>query len=127
MTFKTILTKEGVILVSQISTDFPFVLIKNERMGFLPMQADYADYRVRSDARSNDLDFSRMVLYTGYDILTNGRFRWVLAIPFRGSEIEAKNYLPDMQLDPHKTFSQEDLPSNFEQYNQLAVVCGFPE
>jgi len=127
MTFTTILTKEGVILVSLISTDFPFVIIKNDRLGFLPMHSNYADYSLKSIPRSNDLELSRMVLYSGEDLLTNGRTHWVLSIPFKGSEIAVKNYLPGMQLYSHKTFSQEDLPSNFEQYNQLAVVCGFPE
>jgi hypothetical protein len=127
MTFTTKITDEGVILISQLSTDLPFALIKNKEMIFLPIHGNYADYSVRMDPRCVNLDMSRMVLYNAYNIATNGSTHWVIAIPFNGSELMPSNYLPGLSLQMHKVFSKADFPEDFEHYGNLGVVCGFPE
>ena len=62
-----------------------------------------------------------------YHATVEDRSRWVISIPYENKIIDPHSLYKFSSLDIHKCFSEKDFPSNFYQYNNLAVATGFCE
>lgn len=119
-------SEKGVIIVSKLSTDFPIVLQCNEKFGFVAYIGDDI-LSLRHKITYSALDLKRMVLYSGE---ANNALRWVLVIPAHGNNLTPEPYANMFNvkdLGQHKKFSEDDFPSRFHTWHNLAIITGFPE
>ena len=123
-TFDSVTCEEGILLVSTKSTDYPFIIVKNDRIGFTIHHEREINYDLRFIKNINSLDLESMVLYTG-DVA--GHSRWVLAIPYLGRTVDPNSLYKLEYLSVSKTFSKSDFPNNWQSFGSLAIVAGYPE
>ena len=123
-TFHSVTCEDGILLVSTKSTDYPFIIVKNDRIGFTIHHEREINYDVRFTKNINSLDLESMVLYMG-DI--GEHTHWVLAIPYLGKTVDPNSLYAFNSLDVSKKFSKTDFPINWQSFGSLAIVAGYPE
>jgi len=114
---------KGIVMVSKLSTDIPFIIQCNKIFGIVIRLAEDT-INLTYDIDWKTLDLKRMVLYHGE---IEGNYRWILVIPTFGNELNPGDYFEISQLSTNEKFSEKDFPSDFPTYKNLAIITGFPE
>lgn len=117
------ISSKGIVMISKLSTDIPFIIQCNPAFGIIIRLADDT-ICLRYDIDWKTLDLKRMVLYHGE---IKGHSRWILVIPTFGNELNPGDHFEISKLIQHKKFSEKDFPSDFPTYKNMAVITGFPE
>jgi hypothetical protein len=117
------ISEKGIIMLSLLSTDIPFIIQCNPSFGIvMRLSGDTID--LNSDIDWQLLNLDRMVLYNG-DFEDHSR--WILAIPTLGCELDPLTCFEISHLGIHYKFSEKDFPKDFQSYKNLSVIAGFPE
>ena len=122
------ITEEGILIISKIGYDYPFVIMCDSSMGFVYLLSDQVNDSLRSHVEIARLDITSMKLYAGEFILRGNEVKgWVITIPFNNCTIDPGRYFEFIGLHPHYTFGPNDFPQGFGIIPRLAKVVGFPE
>jgi len=124
-TFHLVTCDDGILLVSLKKTDYPFIIVKNEKFGFIIMHAGEVNYQCRWQVRNMDqLDLTSMVTYY---VEVADSAHWAVAIPYKGMTVVPTALYAFSGISVQKQFTAGDFPVNFDTYGSLAIVTGFPE
>jgi len=117
------ISEKGIIMLSLLSTDIPFIIQCNPSFGIvMRLSGDTIDFN--SDIDWQLLNLDRMVLYNGE---VEDHSRWILVIPTFGNELIPHACFEINHLGIHYKFSEKDFPKDFQSYKNLSVIAGFPE
>lgn len=120
-----LLCDNGLLLVSKLGTNYPFVIQKNLSFGLVIHHGKDVIYDFRYEIPNLDsIDISDMCTYYSTRHMDN---QWAIAIPFKGKSLKKELSEHFTYYSVHKQFSAMDFPPNFEQYSNLAITTGFPE
>jgi len=121
----SLLCNNGLLLVSKLGTDFPFIIQKNRAFGLVIHHGKDIIYDLRYEIPNLDLlDVQHMCTYYSTRHMDN---QWAIGIPFRGKSLKKELDEHFTYYSIHKQFSETDFPPNFEEYANLAITTGFPE
>jgi hypothetical protein len=116
-------SEKGIVILSRLSTDIPFIIQCNPAFGIVIRLADDT-INLTYDMDWHLLDINSMILYHG---IVQDHSRWILVIPAIGKKLSPADSFEIKQLYSHKIFSKQDFPSGFQKFENLAVIIGFPE
>jgi hypothetical protein len=112
-------------MVSIKNTENPFVIIKNNQLGFFVIHAGETNYNIRWQVKSIDLlDLTKMVTY---HVEVGDSSHWAITIPYKGMEVDPNALYAFTDISVQKKFSAKDFPEEFETYGSLSIITGFPE
>ncbi|MFZ4798547.1 MAG: hypothetical protein ACOYMA_13705 [Bacteroidia bacterium] len=124
-TFHLVTSNDGILLVSTKNTDYPFVIMKNNKMGLVVMHYNEVNYDLRMRVKKiEELDLSNMVLY---HVCIGEPSFWAVTIPYFSKVVDPNSLYAFTDISIHKSFENKDFPLKMDEYSSLAVVTGFPE
>ena len=124
-TFHLVTCKEGLLMVSIKNTENPFVIIKNNKLGFFIMHAGETNYNIQWQLKNIDLlDLTKMVTY---HVEVGDSSHWAVTIPYKGMEVDPNALYAFTDISVQKKFAANDFPERFETFGSLSVITGFPE
>lgn len=124
-TFHLVTCEDGFLMVSTKKIEDPFVIVKNNKLGFFVIHAGDTNYNIRWHIKNTDLlDLTRMITY---HVEVANSSHWAVAIPYKGMEVDPNALYAFTNISVQKRFSINDFPENFETYGSLSVITGFPE
>ena len=124
-TFHLVTCEDGILMVSVKSTNHPFIIVNNNRLGLLVIHAGEENYDVNYQIKGSKLlDMTKMITY--YTEVAD-QSHWAVAIPYFGKKLDPNALYAFSSIDVQKQFSEKDFPSYFNDFNNLAIITGFPE
>jgi hypothetical protein len=124
-TFHLVTSPDGILLVSTKSLKDPFVIVKNEKLGFFVIHAGQANYDVRFEVKNpSELDLCQM---TCYWVAIAEHNHWSIAIPYKHRTLDPNALYAFTSISIQKQFSENDFPEHFEAYGSLSIITGFVE
>lgn len=124
-TFHLVTCENGILMVSVKSTNHPFIIVNNNRLGLLVIHAGEENYDVNYQIKGSKLlDMTKMITY--YTEVAD-QSHWAVAIPYFGKKLDPNALYAFSSIDVQKQFSEKDFPSYFNDFNNLAIITGFPE
>jgi hypothetical protein len=124
-TFHLVTSNDGIFMISTKKIDDPFVIVKNNTLGFFIIHAGHTNYNIREMVKNIDLlDLANIVTYY---VERDNSSHWAVAIPYKGMEVQPNKLADFTSISVQKKFSAKDFPENFESYASLSIITGFPE
>ena len=124
-TFHLVTCEDGILMVSVKSTNHPFIIVNNNRLGLMVIHAGEENYDIKYQLKGAKL--LDMTKITTYLVEVADRSHWAVTIPYYGKIVDPNSLYAFSSIDVQKQFSEKDLPSSFNTYNSLAIITGIPE
>lgn len=124
-TFHLVTSEDGILMVSLKSTDHPFIIVNNYKLGLLVFHAGEENYNLRYNLK--DANLLNMAKMTTYFVDIEDKSHWAVAIPYQGKTIDPNSLYTFSSISVQKQFTDDDFPYRFENYDSLAIITGIPE